>query len=147
MAMDLQKIFTDPTIIVAFIGVASTIIAAYIGRRERKARSERSEASTADLVSESYTKLVTSWELRLRNVQDEMKTLKEENREFRDQVLRLRESETVLNRRVYVLEEKLAEITEERNLLAEERDLLWARVAELEKTFSVEGDNPTIDNS
>lgn len=146
--MDLQNIFTDPTIIVAFVGVASTILAAYIGRRERRTRSEETEASTADKVSESYTKLVTSWELRLRNVQDEMKILKEENREFRDQVLRLRESESVLNSRVYILEEKLAEITEERNLLAEERDLLWARVEELEKTaFSDDSNAPTIDNS
>jgi septal ring factor EnvC (AmiA/AmiB activator) len=146
--MDLQKIFTDPTVIVAIIGIASTILAAYIGRRERKVRSEEVEASTADKVSESYTKLVTSWELRLRNVQDEMKVLKEENREFRDQVLRLKESESVLNTRVHILEEKLAEITEERNLLAEERDLLWTRVAELERTaFSEEGNNSTIDNS
>lgn len=147
--MDLQEIFASPTIIVAIVGVASTIIAAYIGRRERRVRSEETEASTADKVSESYVKLVTSWELRLRNVQEEMKVLKQENREFRDQVLRLKESELVLTRRVYVLEETLSEITEERNLLAEERDSLWARVAELEKTTfpdEEEGD-PTIDDS
>ncbi len=145
--MDLQNIFTDPTIIVAIVGVASTILAAYIGRRERRARSEETEASTADNISESYVKLVTSWEKRLRNVQEEMKVLKEENRVFRDQVLMLRESESVLNSRVRILEEKLSEITEERNQLSEERDLLWARVAELEKTFSDEGDNSTVDNS
>jgi chromosome segregation ATPase len=130
--MDLQKI-SDPTVIVAMVGVISTILAAWFGKRER-------DASAADKIADGYAKLVTSWEVRLDTIREEVALIKAENAQirsendkFRDEVIRLTQSEQMLNFRVHSLEEQLAKITVDRDEISSERDSLWKRVEELEK--------------
>jgi len=130
--MDIEKILS-PTAIVALIGVISTIVAGYIGRNQRRAQVEDTEASAADKLTVGYSRLVQSWEVRLASVQADVAQMREERKIDREEIRRLTLQEAKQAAQIEILMEEIEELRGQKDALVEEREALWSRLGTVEK--------------
>ena len=103
------------TIVIAIAGATGTVLSFIVGRRERAAGAQASEASAAALISEGYKKLIDSLNERVHMLEEENKithdlvaSLQEELISKEAEIETLQRENILLKARVEILEKELA---------------------------------------